>query len=213
MLGIPGIKECSIKKRMVALTLTTIGGLGISFSQMGQYGLLSGLQQLPFRGVGLLFLWLVMSDICKKNQLISLEDLNGIRRFAPYTYALMVFMAIMLIGVPGTGTFTGIMYAQMGYMYGYSGVFSYLGMLGNVLAMIIIAMIVFPMLREAFLFEKKDGQAEKDEEMTVRTRENFVKPAVALQTVANVLAVGMLVLSVWQGVLTSVVTKIVEGMM
>ncbi len=213
LLGIAGVKERSIKKRMVALTLATIGGLGIAFSQMGQYGLLSGLQQLPFRGVGLLFLWLLISSVCKKNQITTMEELNGVRRFAPYTYALMAVMALMLIGVPGTGIFTGVVYAQMGYMYGYSGVFSYVGMLGNVLAMVVIAMLVFPMLREAFLFEKKAGQNQKKEEKPVQIRTNFVKPPVVLQTITAVVVVGMIVLSVWQGALTSVVTKIVESMM
>ena len=213
LLGIMGIREHSIKKRMTALFLATAGGLGIAFSQMGSYGLLSGLQQLPFRIVGLLSLWLLMSSVCKKNQLVTLEDLNGLQKSAPYTYGLMVLMALMLIGVPGTGTFIGIMYAQMGYMYSYPGVFSYVGMLGNVLAMVIIAMIVFPMLREAFLFGKKDGSIEKRDIQPSKTREKFEKPPMILQLATAVMAVGLLVLSVWQGILTSVVTKIVESVM
>ncbi len=213
MLGILGVKECTIKKRMVALALVTIGGLGIAFSQTELYGLLSGLQQLPFKVLGLLFLWLLMNSLCKKNQIVMLEDLNGVRRFAPYTYTLMAFMAVMLIGVPGTGTFTGIVYAQLGYMYGSSGVFAYLGMLGNTLAMIISALLVFPILREAFLFEKKDKQAQEKEDTNVKARKRLEKPSVVLQVIAAVIAVGMTVLSVWQGALTAIVTKIVENMM
>lgn len=200
---------------MLALSLAVIGSLGIAFAQMGQYGLLSGLQQLPFRGLGLLFLWFVVNSICKKNEITTIEELNGIRHFVPYTYGLMVLLAVFLIGVPGTGTFTGVMYTQMGYMYSYSGVFSYVGMLGNVVGMIIIAMIVFPMLREAFLFEKKENDSEKkaSEEQKIRSRKNFVKPAKALYVVTMLVVVAMLVLSVWQGPMISVVAKIVDRIM
>lgn len=215
--GIIGIKEHSIKKRLLLLALVTIGGLGISFSQTELYGLLSGLQQLPFKVLGFLFMWLLLSSLCKKNEIIVLEDLNGVRRFAPYTYALIAFMAVMLIGVPGTGTFTGIIYAQMGYMYGYSGVFAYVGMLGNVLAMIISALLIFPILREAFLFEKKvekkDKQDQKNGDVSAMVHKRLKKPSVVLQGIAALAAVAMAVLSVWQGALTTIVTKIVESIM
>lgn len=205
--GIVGIRGKHIGRKMGALTLTTIGSLGIAFSQAGDYGLLSGFQQLIFRAFGLIFFLLLMNSICKKNEITTLQELNGVRRFLPYTYALLVLSAMLLVGIPGTGTFTGIMYAQMGYMYAATGVISYVGMFGNIAGVVITAWLLFPVLREAFLFEKKE---EDDKDYVKPVRRKFVRPGKILSVVAGLVITVLLVLGVWQDVTITIVTKLIE---
>lgn len=213
LLGAVGIREKRVKRRMIALSVTTVGSLGIAFSQAGEYGLISGFQQLLFRALGLIFFWLLMSSVCKKNDITTLEELNGVRRFMPYTYALLVLLAMFLIGIPGTGTFTGIMYAQMGYMYVKTGVISYVGMIGNVASMILTAAVVFPVLREAFLFEKKEIVNGKSVSTEPAEKRNFTAPSKLLKIIAALAVVVMLVLGVWQDAMSTIVTKLIDVIM
>lgn len=210
LLGVVGIREKTVKKRMLALGVTTVGSLGVAFAQMGEYGLISGFQQLPFRLLGLMLFLLLMNSVCKKNEIGVLEELNGVRRFMPYTYALLVLLAMFLVGVPGTGTFTGMMYAQMGYMYAKTGVLSYVGMVGNLASLIVTAMIIFPILREAFLYEKKEIVNGKSVSTEPAEKKQFASPGKALKVVTALLVVAMLVFSVWQDATTTAVTKLIN---
>lgn len=213
LLGAVGIRERTVKNRLAALSVATIGSLGVAFSQTGEYGMISGFQQLLFRGLGLIVFLLLMNSVCRKNEITTLEELNGVRRFMPYTYALLVVLAMFLVGVPGTGTFIGVMYAQMGYMFAKTGVISYVGMIGNIAGMIITAMLVFPILREAFLFEKKEIVNGKSVSTEPAKKKKFTSPGKVLGILAVLVVLVLLVLSVWQDAVTTIVTKLIDVLM
>lgn len=182
-----------IKKRMIYLALVTMGMLGIAFAQKEAYAILAGVQQLLFRVPALLcFMWLLHA-ICKGNDIKKPEELHGVRNSMPYIYAIMVMLALFIIGVPGTGSFTGILYAQMGSMYAQTGVISYVGLLGNMAGMLATAILIFPILKEAFMEEKKA----------------FVKPRNITVLCTGLIAVLMLVLSVCHNLVTEVLSKII----
>ncbi len=185
-----------------------IGNIGIAFAQMGQYGLIGGLQQLPFRGLALILFCGILHRICKLNDVEKLDELNGTRRFAPYTYAWLVALAAFLIGVPGTGTFVGILYAHMGYMYKCVGAIGIVGQITNIVGMIVICLVVLPILREGFLFEKKDETMDTDEKM------RKIKGLSKGWHIPMVLVVLVLIaLSVYHDAWSFVVTRIINAVM
>ena len=210
LLGAMGIREKRVKRRMLALSFATVGNIGLAFAQTGEYGLICGFQQVLFRGFGLILFLLLMSSVCKKNEIVMLEELNGIRRFMPYTYALLALLAMILIGIPGTGTFTSVMYVQIGYMFVEKGVISYIGMIGNVVGMMLTASIVFPMLREAFLFEKKEIVNGKSVATEPAKKREFVAVGKLLMVIEVLAVAALLLLGVWQDVMTTIVVKLVD---
>ncbi len=209
LLGIPGVRERSVRKRMMTLAFCVIGSIGIAFAQMGQYGLIGGFQQLPFRGVALILFCLMLHRICKVNDIGDLEELKGVRRFAPYTYAWLVVMAVFLIGVPGTGAFVGVLYTHMGYMYSNAGAIGIVGQIANLVGMIVICLIVFPILREGFLFEKQEEKEDAEDEK-IRKIKGL---SGGWHIFAALFAIVLCVLSIYHDAWSFVVTRIINAVM
>lgn len=209
LLGVPGIRECNMKKRMMALVFSIIGSVGIAFAQTGQYALIGGLQQLLFRGLGIILFCCILSRVCKKNDIQNLDALNGLGRFAPYTYMWLVLLAVFLIGVPGTGTFTGILYTQMGYMYGYVGIIGIVGQIANVVGMIVVCLVVLPILKEGFLSGEKALLTDEGEKQLKRIK----GLSIGWHVLVAVVVLTLSVLSIYHNAWSMVVTRIINALM
>ncbi len=208
LFGIPGVRERNLRKRMMTLVLCVVGSIGVAFAQMGQYGLIGGLQQLPFRGLALILFCSMLHRICKMNDVEKLDELNGVRRFAPYTYAWLVVLAAFVIGIPGTGTFVGVLYAHMGYMYNYAGAIGIVGQIANIVGMIVICLVILPILREGFLFEKKEETMDTDEKS-----KKIKGLSRGWHILATLVVVVLIVLSVYHDAWSLVVTRIINAVM
>lgn len=111
-----GIIGKDVKKRALGIFLDSVGLLLLMNSIGTNYGFYAGIEIAIFVvPVLILFLWLFLS-LCKKNELQKLSDLKNFRKEQPFTFFLFVIMGLILIGLPGTGTFNA-------YMFGASGMF------------------------------------------------------------------------------------------
>ena len=150
--GLIGIRTKSIEHKLVFLITTSVGVLLLPFSQgKTQFGILGGIWQVLFQVPALLCFALLIKSICKRNGIRNAEELAGVRECMPYLFAAGVVFAIVLMGLPGTGTFVGYLYSAFGLMTGEFGVYSYIGLTGVLLGIVIYAAITFSILKPAYL--------------------------------------------------------------
>lgn len=156
LLGLVGIGTKSIKKKLLFLAVTTVGMLLLPFSHgRTLFGILGGVWQTVFQVPVLLCFILLVQTICKRNAIQSVEGFVGVRQSMPYLFASGVIFAVVLIGLPGTGTFIGYLYSALGMMTGDYGIYGYIGLSGILLGIVISAAITFSILRPAYLPGKK----------------------------------------------------------
>lgn len=214
--GIAGVWMKSIRKRMLFLLLTIIGMLGLAFSHVDVYGLLGGMEQLLFRGPAFFLLFLMMSKVCKLNEIREIKELNGICADMPIVYGVWVALSVFVLGMPGTGTFIGMMYALMSTIAASSGVFSYMGIVGIVVGFLVTVAIVSPILREAFLTQKEEVASDKDGITNIKmvdVKKRFIKQGKGITGVGIILVILLLVLSVCQQFVTPYLMKLTDGIL
>lgn len=148
--GLLGIKAKTIGRKMIFLCISSVGMILLSFAEMNAYGLVGGAFQLVYRLVVMAAFLMVFISVCKKNGFKGMEDLNGSGRQIPYIFAMLVILSTGAIGIPITGTFTGIVYSEIGLLAGGYGVFTYIGLLGNILGIVVPAVLLFPLLRRMY---------------------------------------------------------------
>lgn len=211
--GLLGLKMKTVGKRLLFVCIAAVGTILLSVAEMNTYGLVGGCFQGIYRILAIVPGILLFHSICKRNQIADLDGLNGIGRRMPYTYALLVFLCMVMIGIPITGTFTGMIYSEIGLLAGGYGIFTYVGLVGNVLGIVVPVMLLFPMLRRMYFLEKeKDSDikamAEHDTEEAEVVQENddnveeavviSPSPAKSLLTISWLLAAVLLVFSLYQ---------------
>ena len=107
--------------------------------------ILAGLLGLKMKTVGKRLLFVCIAEVGMV--MLSVAEMN--------TYGLVG------IGIPITGTFTGIIYSEIGLLAGGYGVFTYVGLIGNILGIVVPVVLLFPMLRRMYFPEKeKDSEAD-----------------------------------------------------
>ena len=198
--GLLGLKMKTVGKRLLFVCIAAVGTILLSIAEMNTYGLVGGCFQGIYRIFAIVPGILLFHSICKRNQVTELDGLNGIGCRMPFTYALLVFLCMVMIGIPITGTFTGMIYSEIGLLAGGYGIFTYVGLVGNVLGIVVPVMLLFPMLRRMYFPEKEKG-AESVQENANNVEESAVNassPAKSLLTVGWLLAAVLLVFSLYQ---------------
>lgn len=166
LVGLFGIRSNRLQKRMLFLCISQAGSILLAFVGLNAYGLLGGIFQILFRLLSLILLF-VFFGIYKRGQILSLSDIRGMGRQTPYLFAAAVVMAMIVIGIPATGTFTGILYSEIGLLSGGYGVFTYIGLAANMAGIIVAAMLLVPVFRRAYFpgVEKGGPTAVKEEDV------------------------------------------------
>ena len=222
--GFLGLKMKTVGKRLIFLCIAGAGMILLSVAEMNTYGLVGGSFQAVYRIVALIPCLMLFHSICKKNEIKDLNGLDGIGTHMPYTYAILVLLAVMCIGVPVTGTFTGIIYSEIGLLAGGFGVFTYIGLIGNVVGVVVPVMLLFPLLRRMY-FPCKEQEAEDntvevmEEDMPEEVSEEDVtedavidiqSPGKGMIAVSGILAVLLVVGSLWQQPILQAVSTVMQ---
>lgn len=208
--GLLGLKMKTVGKRLLFVCIAAVGTVMLSVAEMNTYGLVGGCFQGIYRILAIVPGILLFHSICKRNQVTDLEGLNGIGRRMPYTYALLVFLCMVMTGIPVTGTFTGMIYSEIGLLAGGYGIFTYVGLVGNVLGIVVPVMLLFPMLRRMYFPEK---EKDSDADTIVRTEEAVVtapSPAKSLLTISWLLAAVLFVFSLYQQPVLVVISTVMQ---
>ena len=208
--GLLGLKMKTVGKRLLFVCIAAAGTVMLSVAEMNTYGLVGGCFQGIYRILAIVPGILLFHSICKRNQVTDLEGLNGIGRRMPYTYALLVFLCMVMTGIPVTGTFTGMIYSEIGLLAGGYGIFTYVGLVGNVLGIVVPVMLLFPMLRRMYFPEK---EKDSDADTIVHTEEAVVttpSPAKSLLTISWLLAAVLFVFSLYQQPVLVVISTVMQ---
>lgn len=213
--GFLGLKMKTVGKRLIFLCIAGAGMILLSVAEMNTYGLVGGSFQAVYRIVALIPCLMLFHSICKKNEIKDLNGLDGIGTHMPYTYAILVLLAVMCIGVPVTGTFTGIIYSEIGLLAGGFGVFTYIGLIGNVVGVVVPVMLLFPLLRRMY-FPCKEQEAEDntvevpEEDVTEDAVIDIQSPGKGMIAVSGILAVLLVVGSLWQQPILQAVSTVMQ---
>lgn len=222
--GFLGLKMKTVGKRLIFLCIAGAGMILLSVAEMNTYGLVGGSFQAVYRIVALIPCLMLFHSICKKNEIKDLNGLDGIGTNMPYTYAILVLLAVMCIGVPVTGTFTGIIYSEIGLLAGGFGVFTYIGLIGNVVGVVVPVMLLFPLLRRMY-FPCKEQEAEdntvevmeedvpeevSEEDVTEDAVIDIQSPGKGMIAVSGILAVLLVVGSLWQQPILQAVSTVMQ---
>lgn len=213
--GFLGLKMKTVGKRLIFLCIAGAGMILLSVAEMNTYGLVGGSFQAVYRIIALIPCLMLFHSICKKNEIKDLNGLDGIGTHMPYTYAILVLLAVMCIGVPVTGTFTGIIYSEIGLLAGGFGVFTYIGLIGNVVGVVVPVMLLFPLLRRVY-FPCKEQEAEDntvevpEEDVTEDAVIDIQSPGKGMIAVSGILAVLLVVGSLWQQPILQAVSTVMQ---
>lgn len=217
--GFLGLKMKTVGKRLIFLCIAGAGMILLSVAEMNTYGLVGGSFQAVYRIVAVIPCLMLFHSICKKNEIKDLNGLDGIGTHMPYTYAILVLLAVMCIGVPVTGTFTGIIYSEIGLLAGGFGVFTYIGLIGNVVGVVVPVMLLFPLLRRMYFpckeQETEDNTGEVLEEVSEEdvTEDDVIdiqNPGKGVIAVSGILAVLLVVCSLWQQPILQAVSTVMQ---
>ena len=213
--GFLGLKMKTVGKRLIFLCIAGAGMILLSVAEMNTYGLVGGSFQAVYRIVAVIPCLMLFHSICKKNEIKDLNGLDGIGTHMPYTYAVLVLLAVMCIGVPVTGTFTGIIYSEIGLLAGGFGVFTYIGLIGNVVGVVVPVMLLFPLLRRMY-FPCKEQETEDntgevlEEDVTEDDVTDIQNPGKGVIAVSGILAVLLVVCSLWQQPILQAVSTVMQ---
>ena len=191
--GLIGLKMKMVGKRLLFVCIAAVGMVILSVAEMNTYGLVGGCFQAIYRILAIIPGPLLFHSICKRNGITDIAGLNGVGRKMPYIYVLLVFLCMVTIGIPITGTFTGIIYSEIGLLAGGYGVFTYVGLIGNILGIVVPVMLLFPMLRRMYFPEK-----EKNPDVAEGVATVAPSPAKSLLVIGWLLAAVLLVFSLYQ---------------
>ncbi|MCM1158746.1 MAG: hypothetical protein NC300_07845 [Bacteroidales bacterium] len=155
--GLFGIRAKTLGGRMLFLCVSEFGSAALAFCQLNAYGLLGGIMQSVFRLISLLLLVVMFKPVCKSKQIFTLRDIDGMGKQKPYLFAAVTVLSMIAIGIPATGTFTGILYSEVGLLAGGYGVFTYVGLLANMAGIAVPAALLLPILSRAYFPGAENG--------------------------------------------------------
>lgn len=199
--GFVGAKMKAVWQKLIFLSVSIVGMLLMSFSEGNAYGVLGGTYQVLFRLISLIFLIALILSVAQRNNITKVEELRGIGKKMPYLYAMIVIYSMLVIGIPATGTFIGIFYSGIGVLLGGFGLLAYVGLLANVIGIGVAALLIFPILRQAYF----PGTG-------VDSPKNVVKPGKGLQICSVVVLVLLVAASIYPNPVIVPVSKLFEKM-
>lgn len=168
--GIIGLKMKEIWKKLLFAGITSAGMLILTLSQVTGYGLRGAAYQMIFRVIGFIFLCAILLTLAKKNSISKVEELAGIGKKMPYVFAMIVLFSAFVIGLPATGTFNGMFYSTVGLLGSSLGLWAYAAAAVNIIGMVVLAVLLFPILRQAYF----PGEEAENMENVVRLNKGFV---------------------------------------
>ncbi len=201
ILGTVGVVSKSVRKRILGISFNVIGLLLLTNCQKGMYGFCGGVEglvmQLP---TWILFLILTLS-LCKKNKWKAMQDLHGFRNAHPYVFVLYIVMGLLLIGIPGSGTFAAYMIAVNAILGEKITVFTYIGLLAMGIGIGMLVVQFFDLWIH-MLIENTTAKDENTEE------QKALGVSKVLCVITSIVLLVLLVFGIWQTPLIQMIVKL-----
>lgn len=201
ILGTVGVVSKSVRKRILGISFNVIGLLLLTNCQKGMYGFCGGVEALVMQlPTWILFLFLTLS-LCKKNKWKAMEDLHGFRNAHPYVFVLYIVMGLLLIGIPGSGTFAAYMIAVNAILGEKITVFTYIGLLAMGIGIGMLVVQFFDLWIH-MLIENTTAKDENTEE------QKALGVSKVLCVITSIVLLVLLVFGIWQTPLIQMIVKL-----
>lgn len=201
ILGMVGVVSKSVRKRILGISFNVIGLLLLTNCQKGMYGFCGGVEALVMQlPTWILFLILTLS-LCKKNKWKAMQDLHGFRNAHPYVFVLYIVMGLLLIGIPGSGTFAAYMIAVNAILGEKITVFTYIGLLAMGIGIGMLVVQFFDLWIH-MLIENTTAKDENTEEQKI------LGVSKVLCVITSIVLLVLLVFGIWQTPLIQMIVKL-----
>ena len=201
ILGMVGVVSKSVRKRILGISFNVIGLLLLTNCQKGMYGFCGGVEALVMQlPTWILFLILTLS-LCKKNKWKAMQDLHGFRNAHPYVFVLYIVMGLLLIGIPGSGTFAAYMIAVNAILGEKITVFTYIGLLAMGIGICMLVVQFFDLWIH-MLIENTIAKDENTEE------QKALGVSKVLCVITSIVLLVLLVFGIWQTPLIQMIVKL-----
>lgn len=201
ILGTVGVVSKSVRKRILGISFNVIGLLLLTNCQKGMYGFCGGVEALVMQlPTWILFLFLTLS-LCKKNKWKAMQDLHGFRNAHPYVFVLYIVMGLLLIGIPGSGTFAAYMIAVNAILGEKITVFTYIGLLAMGIGIGMLVVQFFDLWIH-MLIENTTAKDENTEE------QKALGVSKVLCVITSIVLLVLLVFGIWQTPLIQMIVKL-----
>lgn len=201
ILGMVGVVSKSVRKRILGISFNVIGLLLLTNCQKGMYGFCGGVEALVMQlPTWILFLFLTLS-LCKKNKWKAMQDLHGFRNAHPYVFVLYIVMGLLLIGIPGSGTFAAYMIAVNAILGEKITVFTYIGLLAMGIGIGMLVVQFFDLWIH-MLIENTTAKDENTEE------QKALGVSKVLCVITSIVLLVLLVFGIWQTPLIQMIVKL-----
>lgn len=201
ILGTVGVVSKSVRKRILGISFNVIGLLLLTNCQKGMYGFCGGVEALVMQlPTWILFLILTFS-LCKKNEWKAMQDLHGFRNAHPYVFVLYIVMGLLLIGIPGSGTFAAYMIAVNAILGEKITVFTYIGLLAMGIGIGMLVVQFFDLWIH-MLIENTTAKDENTEE------QKALGVSKVLCVITSIVLLVLLVFGIWQTPLIQMIVKL-----
>ena len=201
ILGTVGVVSKSVRKRILGISFNVIGLLLLTNCQKGMYGFCGGVEALVMQlPTWILFLILTLS-LCKKNKWKAMQDLHGFRNAHPYVFVLYIVMGLLLIGIPGSGTFAAYMIAVNAILGEKITVFTYIGLLAMGIGIGMLVVQFFDLWIH-MLIENPTAKDENTEE------QKALGVSKVLCVITSIVLLVLLVFGIWQTPLIQMIVKL-----
>ena len=203
--GITGVATRQTKIRMLGVAMEVAGIILLVNCQGSRYGFFAGLELLIY-GIPVLIMFLVtFGYFCKKNSIQQITELYGLRKSQPWLFLLYVIMGMILIGIPGTGTFGAYMLA-IPAMLENGSITSYIGVFGMLVGIVMLGIQFYDLWIHMFL-TTNISNGDTDEEVR-RDEIKLNKPVLCICTIILLIVT---VFGVYQNPVMLMISKLIES--
>lgn len=182
--GMIGAVTKDVKRRMLGVSLTVVGMLLLANVQGGVYGIFAGVELLLFQLPTLILFLIAFGSLCKKNKISQVDGFVGFRRSHPWVLLLFLIMGVILIGIPGTGTFGAYMIEINAILEGAAsgvGVFQLISLLGMIVGIISLGIQFFDIWIHMMLMDDRASEPETAEKTDAAKEDTEAEEAETLE--------------------------------
>lgn len=186
--GMIGAVTKDVKRRMLGVSLTVVGMLLLANVQGGVYGIFAGVELLLFQLPTLILFLIAFGSLCKKNKISQVDGFVGFRRSHPWVLLLFLIMGVILIGIPGTGTFGAYMIEINAILEGTAsgvGIFQLISLLGMIVGIISLGIQFFDIWIHMMLMDDRASEPETTEKTDAAKEDTEAETAEEAETLEN----------------------------
>ena len=186
--GMIGAVTKDVKRRMLGVSLTVVGMLLLANVQGGVYGIFAGVELLLFQLPTLILFLIAFGSLCKKNKISQVDGFVGFRRSHPWVLLLFLIMGVILIGIPGTGTFGAYMIEINAILEGAAsgvGIFQLISLFGMIVGIISLGIQFFDIWIHMMLMDDRASEPETTEKTDAVKEDTEAETAEEAETLEN----------------------------